>query len=112
MVIGHEVGSCTSAGSPIDNFTIVDTTGIHTIPVSFCQCIGTPHSRIQLLQSGLMPASTNRPRSAFTFDVLNTFHLITLQGKVSAFDYYYSLEHKSDNTGLSKPKVFVSFRYW
>ena len=45
------------------------------------------------------------------FNVLNTFQLITLQGKVSAFDYYYSLKHKSDNTGLSKPKVFVSFRY-
>jgi hypothetical protein len=52
-----------------------------------------------------MPASLERPRSAFTFDVLDTFHLLTLQGKISAFDFYYALEHKSDNTGQRKLKV-------
>jgi len=55
-----------------------------------------------------MPASIDHPKSAFTFDVLDTFHLLTLQGKTSAYDYYYSLAHKSDNTGLQNLKVIIS----
>jgi hypothetical protein len=54
-----------------------------------------------------MPASLDRPKSAFTFDVLDTFQLLTLQGKTSAYDYYYSLAHKTDNTGLQNLKVFI-----
>jgi len=44
-------------------------------------------------------------QSAFTFDVLNTFHLLTLQGKVIAYDFYSALQHKTDNTGISYVKV-------
>jgi len=46
-----------------------------------------------------------RPQSGFTFDVLNTFHLLTLQGKVSAYDFYSTLQHKTDNTRISDVKV-------
>lgn len=46
-----------------------------------------------------------RPKSGFTFDVLNTFHLLTLQGKVSAYDFYSTLQHKTDNTRTSDVKV-------
>jgi hypothetical protein len=105
MVIGHDNGTCRLPSSAVKNFTVVDTSGIHTLPVCFCECSGAPHRRIQLLRAGWMPASLERPRSAFTFDVLDTFHLLTLQGKISAFDFYYALEHKSDNTGQRKLKV-------
>ena len=106
MVLGHDVNSGRVRNS-MEHFTIVDTTGIHTFPVSFCGCPTAPHPRLQLLRAGLMLASLSRPQSAFTFDVLDTFHLLTLQSKISAFDFYYSLEHKTDNTGINKPKVMV-----
>ncbi|KAL1743885.1 hypothetical protein HDZ31DRAFT_39981, partial [Schizophyllum fasciatum] len=34
-----------------------------------------------------------------TFEVLNQFHVITLHGKLTAYDYYASLERLSDNPG-------------
>jgi hypothetical protein len=44
-------------------------------------------------------------KALFTFDVLNTFHLLTLQGKVSAYEFYCALQHKTDNTSISDTKV-------
>lgn len=96
IVIGHEVGSCPCPGPPIEDFTVVNTSGLHIIPVSFCQCLGHPHIRIQLLRSGWFPASLGRPRSAFTFDCLETFQLLNLQGKLSAHDYCKALDQISD----------------
>lgn len=107
LSLGHELGTCTRPSAPVKDFTIVDTNGIHTFPVSFCECSNRPHHRIQLLRAGLMPASVERPRSAFTFDVLETFHLLTLQSKVSAYDFYYSIEHKTNNAGLLNIKVRI-----
>ena len=46
-----------------------------------------------------MPGSVSRPQTAFTFDALESFHLLTLQGKTSSYDYYATLECKTDNVG-------------
>ena len=51
------------------------------------------------------PASFNRPRTAFTFDLLETYHKVTLQGKLNLYDFYHSIMQKSDNQGRSKPLV-------
>ena len=105
--LGHEGEPCPFPCADTVAFTVVDTSGIHTVNVSFCDCVGAPHRRVQLLRISWMPASIDHPKSAFTFDVLDTFHLLTLQGKTSAYDYYYSLAHKSDNTGLQNLKVTI-----
>ncbi len=77
----------------------MDVTGIHTINLYFCGCIGAPHPRRQLLAVSWFPASLDQPQTAFTLDVLGTFQLLNFQGKISAYDFYYSLDHKTDNTG-------------
>ncbi|KAF9501090.1 hypothetical protein BDN71DRAFT_1555892 [Pleurotus eryngii] len=46
------------------------------------------------------PASPTTPCTAFTLDLLNTFQLLTLQGKISAYDFYLSIERKTDNAGI------------
>ncbi|KAF4568149.1 hypothetical protein EYR36_010158 [Pleurotus pulmonarius] len=49
---------------------------------------------------------STKPQTAFTFDVLNTFHLLTLQGKLSAYDFYLSIDHKTNNAGnLELPRA-------
>ena len=83
----------------------MDICGIHTISLRFCGCIGAAHPRDQLIASSWFPASLDRPQTAFTFDVLDTFQLLNLQGKLSAYDFYYSLDHKSDNTGVLRIQV-------
>jgi CxC2 like cysteine cluster associated with KDZ transposases len=111
MHLGHQGDPCPIPGDVVENFTVVAMNGVHSIDVQFCGCYGTAggsHSRVQLLRAGLLPPTHTRPISAFTFDVLDSFHLLTLQGKTSAYDYYLSLAHKTDNTGLLDTKVCAS----
>jgi hypothetical protein len=43
------------------------------------------------------PASFERPRTAFSFDLLETFHKLTLQGKINLYDFYHGIMQKTDN---------------
>jgi hypothetical protein len=51
------------------------------------------------------PASFDHPRTAFSFDLLDTYHKLTLQGKLNLFDFYHVIMQKSDNQGRSKTMV-------
>jgi len=97
----------------VQNFAVIDTNGIHSIDIEFCGCytsVGGSHYRTQLLRAGLFPSTHIRPASGFTFNVLDAFHLLTLQGKTSAYDYYLSLEHMTENTGRLDTKVRVKVK--
>ena len=59
----------------------------------------------QLLRMRWYPASFHRPKTAFTFDLLETYHKVTLQGKLNLYDFYHAIMHKTDNQGRSKPLV-------
>lgn len=100
MQLGHDGAHCPFPVQKSTDFEILDVSGQHTITVWFCGCFGAPHERVQLLRTEWFPASTYQPNSAFTFDVLDTFQLINLQGKLSAHDFYQSLIHKTDNLGI------------
>jgi hypothetical protein len=103
IFLGHNGDPCPVPGDLVKDFTVIDTNGVHNIEAQFCGCYGNAGgspNRIQLLRSRLLPPTHVRPISAFTFDVLDTFHLLTLQGKTNAYDFYLMLAHKSDNTGL------------
>jgi hypothetical protein len=105
--LGHQGLPCSSSrGRILDNFTVVNTNGIHTVTVRFCACYGEHlQPKFQLLRCSWLPASTEDPHTAFTFEVLNAYHLLSLQGKVSREDYYLSISRHTDNTGLDPPKA-------
>ena len=73
----------------------------------FCKCSknGFLESFRQLLRVGWYPASVLRPQTVFTFDLLDTYHKISLQGKLNLYDFYHAIMQKTDNRGSSKPKV-------
>jgi hypothetical protein len=106
---GHDGGEqCDTPEEVQNDFTVFATNGVHHVAVRFCGChhaTGGSRRIIQLLHASWFPATLSRPRTAFTFDVLDSFHLLTLQGKTSAYDYYLSLVHKSDNTGETDSMV-------
>jgi hypothetical protein len=106
--LGHAGSHCPCPSMCYSDFVVLDISGLHTVNVRFCECPnvdGGLHTRFQLLRFGWFPSTVTRPKSAFTFDVLDTFHLLTLQGKTSVYDFYYTMAHKSDNTGLLQMKV-------
>lgn len=105
--IGHHHTSCSSAMN-FHQILVIGLNGAHPVNVQFCACKGTPgwveHYR-QLLRIGWYPASFDRPKTAFTFDLLDTYHKLTLQGKLNLYDFYLSIMQKTDNCGQEKAIV-------
>lgn len=42
-------------------------------------------------------------------EVLRLFQYMNLQGKITAFSFYRSLEYMTDSTGLNRPPVSVTY---
>ncbi|KAF8120414.1 hypothetical protein EV363DRAFT_1190282 [Boletus edulis] len=100
--LGHKPGDpCYNPDRSFDDtFVIIDTAGIHTIALDFCGCEHAPSQFQQLLRFSWFPATTSRPRTAATFRLLEQFHLLSLESKISAYEFYTALSRLVDNTGL------------
>lgn len=59
----------------------------------------------QLLRAQLFPTTTLDPTTCCTFRVLEHFHLMTLQSKITAHDYYSTLDKLANGTGLAHSYV-------
>ncbi|KAI5885767.1 uncharacterized protein SCHCODRAFT_01205560 [Schizophyllum commune H4-8] len=112
--VGHPEGEaclCPHRGNV--DFTVVHVNGIHSVAIDFCGCqppADAVHHREQLLRHGLVPATVRDPQTCCTFDVLNHFQLLTFNGKITAYDYYTSLERMTDNPGTyGLPDRYRSF---
>ncbi|KAF9782109.1 hypothetical protein BJ322DRAFT_1009547 [Thelephora terrestris] len=102
--IGHHHTPCPSAEDSHE-ILITDLNGAHRISVEFCACEEAPdwvENYRQLLRIGWYPASFDRPKTAFTFDLLDTYHKLTLQGKLNLYDFYSSILQKTNNCGQKK----------
>lgn len=85
-------------------FRVIHSNGIHHVAIDQCWCHGVPLHK-QILHIGWWLATPLNPRSAATFEVLQHFHLLNLQGKVTGFSFYQALEYQMDNTGSEPPPV-------
>ncbi|KAJ7825744.1 hypothetical protein B0H14DRAFT_3088554 [Mycena olivaceomarginata] len=82
------------------NFMVIHTNGMHKVGVDFCGCVDEEI----LLRHSWFPATAKEPETCSTFRVLDMFHTMTLQGKVTTYDFYSGLEKLTDNSGLRKMK--------
>ena len=112
--LGHADGSpCSNPVYPRQGFCVIDTNGHHSVAIRFCGCnraaqSGSPVQ--QLLRHDLYPATHTDPHTAFTFRIMEHYHIQSLQGKVSMYDYYQSLERLTDNTGTYRvPNRYKEF---
>jgi len=88
-----------------DEFVVIDSHGIHCVALDFCNCSTAKSHSQQLLRASWFPSTSDNPRTAATFRVLQQYHLLSLESKVSAYGFYHSLARRSDNTGLMPAKV-------
>ena len=104
--LGHPANICPVAPD-IRRILVIDLSGYHFVRVRFCACSCSsflePYR--QLLRFGWFPASLLRPKTAFTFNLLDTYHKISLQGKLNLYDFYTSILQKTDNCRRFKTKV-------
>ncbi|KAG1884133.1 hypothetical protein F4604DRAFT_1677272 [Suillus subluteus] len=105
--LGHPTGvrCCNPSTAFQDDFTVLDTTGIHSIMLDFCNCKTAQTHATQLLHAHWYPATVKNPCTAATFHVLDHFQMYTFESKGSVFEYYQSLACLMDNIRRHQTKV-------
>ncbi|KAG1793209.1 uncharacterized protein HD556DRAFT_1432380 [Suillus plorans] len=100
--LGHPAGEyCLLPQKAVnDDFTLIDSNGIHEIGLDFCGCETAERHTKQLLRATWFPATSTNPRTAATFRILEQYHLLSFESKVSGYEFYHSLVRMTDNTGL------------
>ncbi|KAI1783076.1 hypothetical protein LXA43DRAFT_977289 [Ganoderma leucocontextum] len=101
----HDGAPCSNPIPVRDNFTVLHVNGHHPLRVSMCGCDQAARvgSQIQqLLRGDLWPTTDAELNTCFSFVLLEHYHIMSLQGKISMYDYYQSLERMMDNTGTIK----------
>ncbi|RDX40319.1 hypothetical protein OH76DRAFT_1459536 [Lentinus brumalis] len=101
----HDRSICTNPQPSRSDFSVIDVNGRHLVAVNFCGCdnAGKAGNVVeQLLRFDLWPATDCEPNTVFTFQMLEHYHVQSLQGKMSMYDYYASLERLTDNTGTTR----------
>ena len=75
---------------------LIDISGVYQLDVGWCCCPNAPDQVIQLFQHRLFPASTSKPSTAFTFGVLEYFHIDAVECKTSALNFSTKLQRLTD----------------
>ena len=82
-------------GNPI--MTIVDRSGVHEIGISWCCCSEAPDHHMQLMMERLFPATFHNPKTAFTFRVLEDYHLDNLECKTTPSQFFSRLRRLTND---------------
>jgi len=77
--------------------TIIDRSGIHEIGVRWCCCPDALERDMQLMKAGLFPATFRNPKTAFTFRVLEEFHLDNLECKTTPSQFISRLRRLTND---------------
>ncbi|EEB93806.1 hypothetical protein MPER_07494, partial [Moniliophthora perniciosa FA553] len=100
-------GDCKQPRRSKSGFVVVDIDSIQEVSLNYCGCRPTDVSGTsweQLMRSRLYPATVVEPMTVFTFRVLEFFHDLTLQGKVTSYDFYHALETRTDGAAINGVK--------
>ena len=88
---------------------IVDVSRVHQLNISWCCCPSAPDHVTQLFEHRLFPASTSRPSTAFTFSVLEYFHVDAVECKTSASSFSTKLRRLTDFSSPQSVPVSKSY---
>lgn len=88
------------AWEPLDDdiIVMVDLSGVHQCQVRWCHCPSAPEKRVQLFRDGLFSSSFKRPRTAFSFALLEYFHIDSVECKTSALNFFSKLRRITNYT--------------
>ncbi|KAI0702837.1 hypothetical protein C8T65DRAFT_709367 [Cerioporus squamosus] len=104
--LGHQPGETCINPQAVwgDDFVLLDVFGVHELGVDYCGCETALPTHIQVLRARWFPATSVSPKTAATFRLLESYHLLATAAKVSVFEFYASLSRRTDNTGVNTPK--------
>ncbi|KAG1817907.1 hypothetical protein EV424DRAFT_1472791 [Suillus variegatus] len=87
--------------TPGDDFVVINVHGIHEISLDFCGCETAQAHYKQLLCARWFPATVSNPQTAATFALMELFHLLSFESKVSAYEFYHSIARRTDNMSIT-----------
>jgi hypothetical protein len=86
---------------------VVGTSGISNHHFHFCTCPNAASEVEQLAEARLFPASYNKIRTTFTFQVLDDYLLESIVCKISAHAFWSKLQRKTNNAFPSDVPVSI-----
>ncbi|KAH6897792.1 hypothetical protein BKA70DRAFT_1116038 [Coprinopsis sp. MPI-PUGE-AT-0042] len=101
LQLGHGGGPCERSIAGPASLLVFHTTGVHRVSVDYCDC-RTIDRLSQLMRARWFPATLDRVQTVFTFDAIDHFQELTLQGKTTLYDYYHTLIRLTDNMKLGE----------
>ena len=109
--LGHSPLSRCCSPEPAfdDKFVVINTSGIQMFSLDFCNCEQELSHFQQLLHMSWFPTMSMHSHSAATFRILKQFHIVSLEPKISTYEYYSTLSRLVDNAGLLEVKVMHYF---
>ena len=93
--VPHDSSLLTLEGGNVVVF--VDVSGVHQLTVHCCQCPNSKTVDRQFVDMGLLPASIVRPKTTFTFWVLDDFQVTNLECHMAGTSYWHKLARKMSN---------------
>lgn len=110
---GHHGLQCPSAQmTQLKTIRVINVNGIQDCNILYCKCPDSDDEVFQLIQNGLFPASTRRPRTACTLHVLQDFHVDTTCSHVTAYDYVRKLEHLTNRIAPKDVPVCIAICFY
>lgn len=108
--LGHFDQDCPHPGSRRLT-TVVAPNGVHATRITYCNCaersgIGDVE---QAMDAQLFPGTSITPKTLFSFTMLRLFHLMSLEGKISAYDFMGAMCRLTDNAFTQKVPVSNHF---
>jgi hypothetical protein len=88
-----------------DTLVIAHSTGIFHHHIQWCACPGSAPRHIQLFRHGLFSASLIRPKTAFTFDVLDHFYMDAMECKTAGLSFFQKLRRFTNNAAPASVPV-------
>ncbi|TFK17974.1 hypothetical protein FA15DRAFT_731679 [Coprinopsis marcescibilis] len=93
-----------------DEFVVVHIDGISQVGLDFCGCPSSPPHVVQLLRHRLFPATVTNPLTAATFNVLETFQMLSFTSKCTPYEFVRALVRRTNNSGMvNVPDRYASF---
>ena len=91
---------------------VLHLNGIHEVVVDICGCRFDCEPYQQFLRASWFPATPLFPETCATFELLELFHLMNLQGNLTVYDFCKVLESRTDGWRLRKIPVRDHLFQW
>lgn len=88
---------------------VLHLNGIHEVIVEACGCRFDVELYQQFLRASWFPATPLVPETCATFELLELFHLLNLQGNLTVYDFTKVLEARTDGWHLGSIPVGIQY---